>query len=156
MPNVAFHHEVLSLVTKNSSAPALPAGGNPMYAELGAIGPDIYKYIPVSTALALALDKSFKTALNSNSAPNITAITGDPVLGPELQRNPMMAIYSLLCQEIVEPFWIHFHNEAKILAELAPIAVLRRTAMRSRRSAAWPLSTPTPRLWARSPQPAPP
>ncbi len=122
MPNVAFHHEVLSLVRKSSSALPLPAGGDPKFAELGAIGPDLYQYIPVSTALAKALDKSFKTALATGGAPTIASIVSDPVLGPELQKVPMMAIYSLVCQEIVEPFWPHFHNEAKILAELAPIA----------------------------------
>jgi hypothetical protein len=110
MPNVAFHHEVVNKVISSPST----------FAELGAIGPDLYQYLPISSDLSDTLDKIYQSVLGGGAVPN--PLTSDPTLSAELNEKPLMSAYSLLFREIVEPFWPVLQREADVLGKLQTIA----------------------------------
>ncbi|HSM79454.1 MAG TPA: hypothetical protein VLT57_17570 [Bryobacteraceae bacterium] len=122
MPNVAFDLEVLKQVTASVSIP-----GNPQFAALGAIGPDLFRYAPISSALSDALDKALTKGLQNvpaNGIPNvdITPILSDPTLAKELFSKPLMAAYSVLFREIVTDFWPLLQRDADLLSQLQTAA----------------------------------
>jgi hypothetical protein len=70
------------------------------FAALGALGPDLLRYAPISKALADSLD-------NLMSQPLVQGQTL-PLTDPELFavfRNPLGAIYSVLFRQLVIPVW---------------------------------------------------
>ncbi len=120
MSNVAFDLEVLKQV-----AAAVQVPGSARAAALGSIGPDLYQYVPVSSALSDALDKAVQKAIQSLTAAEIQALTvpvvdfspikNDQALALELFENPLMAAYSILFREVVTTFWPIFQRDADLL-----------------------------------------
>jgi hypothetical protein len=130
MSNVAFDLEVLKQV---AAATPVPGGSASLpFAALGAIGPDIYQYVPISANLSTKLGDAVKKAIasltpamvNAGTLPtvDISAILSDPTLGVELFEKPLMAAYSVLFTFIVIPFWPIFQMDAGILNQLQTAA----------------------------------
>lgn len=127
MSNVAFDLEVLKLV-----AAAVPPPGSDKFAALGAIGPDLYQYIPISSKLSAALHKQVQAAIQSltpaqvqaGTIPTIdfTPITSDPDLFLEAFSKPLMVAYSIVFREIVVPFWPIFQQDIDLLNQLQTAA----------------------------------
>ncbi|HVT95489.1 MAG TPA: hypothetical protein VHD76_21745 [Bryobacteraceae bacterium] len=122
MPNVGFDLEVLKEVAASVSIP-----GDSRFAALGAIGPDLFRYAPISSKLSDALHDALKKALQNvppNGIPNvdITPITSDATLAAELFSKPLMAAYSVLFREIVTDFWPLLQRDADLLNQLQTAA----------------------------------
>lgn len=103
MPNLAFHLEVLDKVIGQLTAQGDPRGAlmksNRRFAALGALGPDLLRYLPISTALGDALVKL-------TQATPVGQISGlPPPLLQELFLNPTGAVYTLLFRQVVVPNW---------------------------------------------------
>src|SRR5260221_7904499 len=103
MPNLAFHLEVLDKVIDQLIAAGDPRGSlmknNRRFAALGALGPDLLRYPPISTALGDALVQLTLTT-------PVGQISSLPL--PQLQElflNPVGAIYTLLFRQLVIPNW---------------------------------------------------
>ena len=129
MSNVAFDLEVLKKV--EAAVPPPGAAAQLPFAALGAIGPDLYQYVPISSALSDALDKAVQKALKAATPAQITAgnlpvdlsaIEADTTLGPELFEKPLMAAYSVLFREVVTVFWPIFERDVSLLNQLQTIA----------------------------------
>ena len=130
MSNVGFDLEVFNKV----AAAVAPPGGsaNKPFAALGAIGPDLYQYIPISSALSDALDGVVKQAIQSLTPAQISALTpppvdftpvqGNPALASEAFEKPLMAAYSIVFREIVVPFWPIFQRDTTLLNQLQTAA----------------------------------
>jgi len=131
MPNIAFDLEVLKKV---AAAIAVPGGSASLpFAALGAIGPDIYQYVPVSEKLSTALTAAVKKAISSLTPAEVQAgtvpkvdlspiLVTHPTLGVELFEKPLMAAYSVLFTFIVIPFWPIFQTDADLLNQLQTAA----------------------------------
>ncbi len=130
MSNVGFDLEVFNKV----AAAVAPPGGsaNKPFAALGAIGPDLYQYIPISSALSDALDGVVKQAIQSLTPAQINALTPPPVdftpiqsnpaLASEAFEKPLMAAYSIVFREMVVPFWPIFQRDTALLNQLQTAA----------------------------------
>jgi hypothetical protein len=103
MPNLVFHLEVLDKVINQLSAQGDPRGplmkGNLKFTALGALGPDLLRYLPISTALGDALVK----LTQATPVGQISSLP--PPLLQELFLNPTGAIYTLLFRQVVVPNW---------------------------------------------------
>jgi hypothetical protein len=103
MPNLAFHLEVMDKVIDQLIAGGDPHGtlmkNNRRFAALGALGPDLLRYLPISTSLGDALVQLTATT-------PVGQISSLPLpLLQELFLNPVGAIYTLLFRQIVIPNW---------------------------------------------------
>ena len=128
MPNLAFHIEVLNQVIDQRAAQndttALmlqnPANSQlKQFAVLGAMGPDMLRYMPVSQELASFLGNFIPSATSGTlltpaqiaaattqiqtAMSNLT--TTNPVMAFELYFNPLGAIYSVLFSGLVVQVW---------------------------------------------------
>jgi hypothetical protein len=111
MPGLAFHVETL----KAANPPGLAA--NPQAATLGALGPDIFRFVPPSPTLASALGPSGALMATTGGVANLSLLQGvleDPTsflsltpaqqaavqaiapLLPEIWAKPVSTLYSLL------------------------------------------------------------
>ncbi|BAU55143.1 hypothetical protein [Mucilaginibacter gotjawali] len=128
MPNLAFHTEVLNQVIAKRAAQNDPLAiklNNPAnaklkeFAVLGAMGPDMLRYVPVSQKLVKFLTQSIPPATSGKllTPAEITAATTkiqndmsnlsntDQALAFELYFNPIGAIYAVLFSGLVVPVW---------------------------------------------------
>lgn len=128
MPNLAFHIEVLNQVIEKRAAAgdALavklknPANAKlKEFAVLGAMGPDMLQYMPVSKDLASFLSNFIPSATSGTVLTNAQIATAtaqiqtamsnlfttDPTKAFELYFNPAGAIYSVLFNGLVIPVW---------------------------------------------------
>ncbi len=130
MANIAFDLEVLKQV---AAATPVPGGAASLpFAALGALGPDIFQYVPISQTLSTQLSNAVTEAINSltpaqiqaGKVPNvdISGILSNSTLAVELFEKPLMAIYSVLFTFIVIPFWPIFETDANLLNELQTAA----------------------------------
>lgn len=130
MANIAFDLEVLKQVAAGTPVP----GGSASlpFAALGAIGPDIFQYVPISQTLSTQLSNAVTEAINSltpaqvqaGTVPtvDISGILANSTLAVELFEKPLMAIYSVLFTFIVIPFWPIFETDANLLNQLQTAA----------------------------------
>ncbi len=130
MSNIAFDLEVFRLV----SAAVPPPGGSAStpFAALGAIGPDLYQYLPISSQLSDALDQLVQQAIQSQTPSQIKSltpptvnfdpVTSNPSLEAEAFAKPLMAAYSILFREIVVPYWPIFQRDVGLLNQLQTAA----------------------------------
>jgi len=128
MPNLAFHIEVLNqaIDKRAGDGDALaiqlqnPANAQlKQFAVLGVMGPDMFKYMPISQDLASFLGNFIPPATSgvaltqaqiaTQGAQIQTALsnlsTTDPTKAFELFFNPIGAIYSVLFSGLVVPVW---------------------------------------------------
>jgi len=128
MPNLAFHREVLKKVIAKRVTQGDPLAiklNNPAntklmeFAVLGAMGPDMLRYIPVSQKLVKFLTQSIPPATSGKllTPAEITTLTTqiqnnmsnlattDQALAFELYFNPIGAIYAVLFSGLVVPVW---------------------------------------------------
>jgi len=104
MPNLAFHLEVLNqaikqLVTDGDARGVLMAQ-HKKFAALGAMGPDLLRYVPISKALADSLDGLMSQPLVPGQ---LLPLTNQELIA--VSRNPLGAIYSVLFRQLVIPVW---------------------------------------------------
>jgi hypothetical protein len=137
MSNIAFDLEVLKLVSGS-----VPPPGNATVAALGAIGPDLFQYVPISKALSTALDAAIQQTFNgltpaqiqshvqAHTLPTVDfgAIHNTPALAVELFEKPLMAIYSILFREMM-PFWTIFQRDTSLLTALQSAAASRNPSV---------------------------
>jgi hypothetical protein len=118
MPNFAFHLTVLDKVTEQLIAAGDPRGDlmktNRPFAALGALGPDLLRYSPISSGLSDALSGLVTSAGNVSSLPMS--------LLAELFLNPVGAAYALLFRDLVVPFWQTINEINALLDKLDAIA----------------------------------
>ncbi len=127
MANLAFHLEVLEQVidklVSSGDARGTLMKNHRQFAALGALGPDLLRYQPISRQLSDALDGlvqsnpvgqiiSWETSPTATSLANLT----------ELVENPTGAIYSLLFRELVVPTWPVLNSFNGLLDKLDAIA----------------------------------
>jgi hypothetical protein len=128
MPNLAFHLEVLDQVIEKRAAlndPVAVKLKNPANdklrrtAALGAMGPDVFQYTPISRKLASFLSDLIPPAISTTvltqnqidqkaaaaQAALQTLSSTNLSLGLELYFNPLGAIYSVLFSSLVIPVW---------------------------------------------------
>ncbi|MBV8389362.1 MAG: hypothetical protein JO080_06150 [Mucilaginibacter sp.] len=144
MPNLAYHIEVLDQVIQQRVGLGDPVAINinnssqlKKFAVLGAMGPDMLRYTPVSPALATFLSNFIPPATSgtvltpAQIAMQTTAIqtamsnlfTANQSLAFELYFNPLGAIYSVLFSSLVEPVWpildkiTDFFNKLEIIVQ---------------------------------------
>jgi hypothetical protein len=127
MSNIAFDLEVFKKVAALVTPP-----GDPKIAALGAIGPDLYQYVPISNALSTQLVDAVDKAINSLTPAQIQAMTvpavdlnpilSNPTLSIELFEKPLMAAYSVLFSSVVVPFWELFQRDVDLLNQLQTAA----------------------------------
>ncbi|MBS1533375.1 MAG: hypothetical protein JSU01_23955, partial [Bacteroidetes bacterium] len=126
MPNLAYHIEVLNQVIEKRGGAGDPialqiksSSQLKQFAVLGAMGPDLLRYVPISKELATFLSNfippatsgtpltpsqiSTQTAQIQTDMSNL-ATTNQP-LAFELYFNPLGAIYSVLFSSLVVPVW---------------------------------------------------
>lgn len=122
MPNLAFHLQVLDQVVAKLVAQNDPRGAimqnNPRFAALGALGPDMLRYLPISKTLSDTLH-GFAT---SNPVGQISSLQSQLPLLQELFLNPTGAIYSVLFREVVVPNWPTINNIVAFLNKMDAIA----------------------------------
>jgi hypothetical protein len=130
MSQIAFDLQVFNLV----AAAVPPPGGstNMQFAALGAIGPDLYEYMPISSQLSAALTQVVQQALQSLTSSqiksltpptiNFTPITSNPTLQAEAFTKPTMSAYSIVFSQIVVPYWPIFQRDASLLNQLQTAA----------------------------------
>jgi hypothetical protein len=145
MPNLAFQIEVLKQVITERAGGGDPTAkalsqdnfNNPLiqFAVLGAMGPDILRYMPISSELASFLSglippATAGTALSASviatrSAAIRTKLVGlatgsaaQQALGFELYFNPVGAIYSVLFSTLVIPVWPILNNTTDTFNQL--------------------------------------
>jgi hypothetical protein len=150
MPNLAFQIEVLKqVITERAAggdATAISLSQNNFnnslmqFAVLGAMGPDMLRYMPISATLATFLSglvpsatsgtamTTAQTAAAVNSAQNalaeLTATGATPAqlaLGFELYFNPLGAAYSVLFGALVIPVWPIFSQITDVFNQLDTI-----------------------------------
>lgn len=146
MPNLAFQLEVLNQAIAQRAAASDPIAvklNNPanaqlkQFAVLGAMGPDMLQYMPVSSALATFLGNFIPPATSGTTMTPAqitqattqiqTAMTGlastNEQLAFELYFNPMGAIYSVLFSGLVVPVWpvldqiTDFFNKLEVIVQ---------------------------------------
>jgi hypothetical protein len=123
MPNLAFHLTVLDQVIDNlvgqNDSRGIVMKNNPQFAALGALGPDLLNYLPISKDLSAALDNLVLT--NDPNKPH--QISELPIaLLSELFLDPLGASYALLFREVVVPTWPAFNSIKALLDKLDAIA----------------------------------
>lgn len=157
MPNLAFQIDVLKqVITERAASGDTLASSliknnfnNPemQFAVLGAMGPDMLRYMPISNALATFLSNLVPSAtsgipMNSNQIQNAIAIaqltlaelaSGTPTpaqlaLGDELYFNPLGATYSVLFSTLVVPLWPIFSQITDVFNQLDTIVQNQDTA----------------------------
>ena len=150
MPNLAFQIEVLKQVVTERAAAGDPVAisltqnkfNNPQmqFAVLGVLGPDILRYMPVSSALAAFLSSQVPSATSGTAlttAQLATAITQTQAalkgltastatatqqsLAFELYFNPLGAAYSVVFSTLVIPLWPIFSQMTDLFNQLATI-----------------------------------
>ena len=146
MPNLAFQIEVLNQVIVKRAAQNDPVAiklNNPantqlkQFAVMGAMGPDMLRYMPVSQKLATFLSNFIPPAtsgttltpaqINTATTQIQTAMSGlsttDQSLAFELYFNPVGAIYSVLFSGLVVPVWpvldkiTDFFNQLEVIVQ---------------------------------------
>jgi hypothetical protein len=156
MPNLGFQLEVLKkAVSERAAAGDVLAASlaqnnfdNALmrFAVLGAMGPDVLRYTPVSTALASFLAGLIPSATSgtamtpaqintatqkaSNALTALTAASATPAqtaLAFELFFNPLGAIYSVLFSSIVVPVWPMLAHITGVLDQLDGIVKSQNT-----------------------------
>src|ERR1700733_2065766 len=132
MPSLAFHLEALNQVIAQLQAQSDPRASkliaNKQFAVLGALGPDLLRYHPISQQLsdnlvALAQNPSL---LNPPAGdPNATETLVLSTLGiaglEELQANPLGAIYSIVFRLLVVPIWPTLNSIQSFLSQLSAV-----------------------------------
>ena len=118
MPGLAFHLEVLDKVIAKLTSGGDPRGtlmsNNRQFAALGAMGPDLLRYIPISTSLCDAL----AGLAQSNPVGQISNTTLTNAQLQELFLNPVGAIYALLFRLVVVPNWATINEIRAFFAKL--------------------------------------
>jgi hypothetical protein len=144
MPNLAYHIEVLDQVIQQRVGLGDPVAINinnssqlKQFAVLGAMGPDMLRYTPVSPALATFLSNFIPPATSgtpltpaqiaTQTATIQTAMsnlaTTNQGLAFELYFNPLGAIYSVLFSSLVVPVWpildniTDFFNKLEVIVQ---------------------------------------
>ncbi len=122
MPNLAFHLEVLDKVIADLTTAGDPRGAlmnsNKKFAVLGALGPDMLRYLPISNSLSTTLSG----LAQQTPVGQISLTTLTPVQLEELFLNPVGAIYSLLFRQVVVPNWLTLNEVTAFLNKLDAIA----------------------------------
>jgi hypothetical protein len=118
MPGVAFHFEVVKQITDALLA-SDPAKGkmldqHPEFARLGALGPDLFKFIPVEAEL---LDAITEEGVDGLGTPQLL----------EMVRSPMMVCYAMLFRNVVVPLWPLLASLHTFYAQMHDIAVAEDT-----------------------------
>jgi hypothetical protein len=135
MPNLAFHIEVLDQVIAQLTAASDPRAAkltaNRPFAVLGALGPDVLRYNPISATLAANLVTLAQNPALINppaatpSDPNPTETLVLSTLGlaglAELQANPLGAIYSVVFSMLVVPLWPTLNSIQSFIAGLTAV-----------------------------------
>lgn len=120
MPNLAFHLEVLDQVMDKLVAQNDPRGtlmkNNHKFAALGALGPDMLRYLPISANLSNALS----ALVNSTPVGQISTLTLPQL--QELFLNPVGAIYAVLFRQLVVANWPVINQITAFLNKLDAIA----------------------------------
>jgi len=142
MPNLAFNLVILDqVIAKRAAAPihdpmAIALQNNAQlkqFAALGAMGPDLFQYTPISAALAGFLSNLIPPATSGQAMTTLqigtqttqiqTALVNlqatSPALAFELYFNPTGAIYSVLFSRLVVPAWPAFNQANDLLAQIA-------------------------------------
>jgi len=123
MPNLAFHFEVLNRViqqlVQNGDSRGSIMANNKKFAVLGALGPDLLRYLPVSKPLA---DDLAAVAL-TNSAGQGQISSLPPQEREELFLNPLGGAYSVLFRLLVVPTWPVLNNIKDFLDRMDAIAL---------------------------------
>jgi hypothetical protein len=126
MPNLAVQLRVLDRVIDNLVGQSDPRGtlmkNNLQFAALGALGPDLLRYQPISPKLSDAL----AGLMLSTTPPQITSLSFD--LLQELFLNPVGAAYALLFRVIVVPDWPVLSGLKRLLDRLDAIAQAENAA----------------------------
>ena len=122
MPNVEF-----SLETFKQAAATLAVPGDPQFAQLGAIGPDLFKYVPISSSLSDTLHNLFLQGIANHTASDtltfdLTPIRNNSALATEFFEKPLMSAYALLFREVVADFWPAFQSNWDTLTALQTAA----------------------------------
>jgi hypothetical protein len=119
VPNLAF---TLTVLDQSRAHPAMtPEVGNLLaqpYAALGALGPDIFRYAPLSKDVADRL-----TALAAKSSPSLNMLSPDDL--NEIRAKPLSAAYTLLFRRIVLPNWPTFGRIHDFLQQVQTIVAAR-------------------------------
>ena len=119
MPGPAFHFEVLDLAAKQlagggaaDAAKAKVLTDHREYAHLGALGPDILRYMPVDTK-----------AIDTLTQKDVKALTPAELkaLALQVQPSPVMSLYGVLFRLLV-PLLPSFVEIDALLEEMADIA----------------------------------
>jgi hypothetical protein len=135
MPNLAFHIEVLNRVISDPGFAMDPRRqkviDNKKFAVLGALGPDLLRYTPVSATLAAHLVTLAQNPALMNppaptpTNPNPTEALVLSTLGLtgllELQANPLGAIYSVVFSMLVVPLWPTVNQIQTFLSGLSAV-----------------------------------
>jgi len=118
MPNIAFHYETLQKVIEgldgagDSSATLLK--DNFRFALLGAMGSNLFEYLPASQTLLDSLEVISKNHQSITTLP--------PDLLEELFFRPSMAAYGLVFRTLVLPFWPVIANITDFLNQMDIVA----------------------------------
>lgn len=126
MPSLAFNLEVLSkvvdqLVTQGDAHGTLMKD-NAKFAALGAIGPDLLRYLPVSAELIDQLSALTDKQPTDPKATPVAINTLPFTLLEELFLNPVGAAYALLYRKVVVPHWPTINQINGFLDKLDAIA----------------------------------
>jgi hypothetical protein len=135
MANLAFHLEVLDQVINKLVAGHDPRGTlmkkHPEFAALGALGPDLLRYQPISQQLSDALHGLVTSnppgQLSAWLPPAPTATATTLANLSELLMNPTGAIYSMLFRELVVPAWPTLNSLNALISKLDAIAQAQDT-----------------------------
>ncbi|HVG37743.1 MAG TPA: hypothetical protein VM870_00565, partial [Pyrinomonadaceae bacterium] len=119
--NLAFHLEVLSQVISQLVSSGDARGDimakHKKFAALGALGPDVLRYVPISVALSDSLDNLMAQPLVPGNPLPLTA--------PEIfavSRNPLGAAYSVIFRQLVVPAWPVVNRIKSFLDDMDAIA----------------------------------
>ncbi len=150
MPSLGFQIEVLKQVVSERAAGGDPIAtklsqngfDNPLmkFAVLGATGPDLLRYTPVSKNLASFLSGLVPSATSGKALTaaqisvaqqaaqtalqGLTANSATPAqqaLGFELYFNPFAAAYSVLFSTLIVPVWPILNHTSDVFNRLEPI-----------------------------------
>src|SRR5580765_5319802 len=119
MPNLAFHLEVLSQVTNKLAGD--PHGDimakHKKFAALGALGPDLLRYLPIKKGLA---DSLAQLASQPFGGLITTILPVSDLM--ELFQRPLGAAYSVLFRQLVIPTWPVLNRIKSFLDQMDVIA----------------------------------
>lgn len=114
MPNIAFDLELFKQVAATAQLP-----GDAKLAQLGILGPDLFKYVPISSQLSDALHNVFTQGVTQDPPQfDLSPIVNNTALATELFEKPLMAAYSILFRELVVDFWPILQNDSDVLKAL--------------------------------------